>query len=246
MTELPLDDAALYELYHRNIAPLVSTLEPDPSSGASAAPSSKTYRRAERVPLADPEQSAFLDGLSARASYTDASERRPITGTELATLLAYAYGERRAAEDGTPRRPVPSGGARYPLELYPVVVDSPDIAPGLYHFDVRDDALERLQEGNLASWIQEQWTWVTADDAVAAVVLITARPERAAERYGEMGYLFAAIETGAVVQNLQLVATELGIGSRPHNGLDYRALRQRLGLRDDEFLMSTVVFAGVR
>jgi len=246
----PLDDAAfdhLYELYHKNLPSLVadSALEPASSTAHRSTDSIyKSYRRAETIPLADTADSPLLDSLRQRASYTGSTDRRPITDTELATLLEYSYGEIRTTERGEPRRPVASGGARYPLELYPIVVDSPDITGGIYHYNVRDGALELLRTGDYAEWIRETWTWIDDADAVSAVVVITARPERAADKYGELGYLFAGIETGAVVQNLQLVAADLGIGSRPHNGLNYRALRQQLRLRSDEYLMSTVAFAG--
>ncbi len=245
----PLDDAAfdyLYELYHKNLPSLVAdpALEPASTADRSTDAAYKTYRRAETVPLGETADSPFLNSLQQRASYTDPTERRPITDTELATLLEYSYGEIRVTERGEPRRPVASGGARYPLEIYPIVVESPDIAAGIYHYNVRDRSLEALRAGDYSAWVRETWTWIGDDDAVSAVVVITARPERSAERYGELGYLFAAVETGAVIQNLQLVAADLGIGSRPHNGLNYRALRQQLRLRSDEYLMSTVAFAG--
>ena len=238
---------SLYELYHKNLASLVAepALAPARSTPASTSESaSKTYQRAATVPLAEPAESAFLSRLRQRSSYTDGTERRPITDTELATLLAYSYGEIRETAAGEPRRPVASGGACYPLELYPIVVDSPDVEAGIYHFNVQEGALERLADGDYADWLRAAWTWLSDDDAVSAVVVITAVPERAAAKYDELGYLFAGIETGAVIQNLQLVATELGIGSRPHNGVDYRAVREQLRLRSDEYLMSTVVFAG--
>lgn len=245
---LPFDDEDfeyLYELYHKNLPPLVSepTLAPEKPSTDSPEPAYKTYQRADTVPLADTHNSAFLARVQQRASATSPVERRPITDTELATLLAYSYGELREP-DGAPRRPVASGGACYPLELYPIILDSPDFEAGIYHYNIRDDVLEQLQQGDYSEWVQDNWTWITATDAVSAVVVITARPERSAERYGEMGYLFAGIETGAVIQNLQLVATDLGIGSRPHNGLNYRTVRQALQLRDDEYLLSTVAFGG--
>ena len=243
----PLDDdfEYLYERYHKNLPPLVSevTLAPDTTPEESSKPQYKAYQRAERMSLPTPDSAALLSSLGQRASYTDGTERRPVTATELATLLAYSYGESRDT-DGPPRRPVASGGACYPLELYPIVLDSPDIEAGIYHYSIRDDALEQLTAGEYSDWLRDNWTWITAEEQVAAAVVIAALPARSADRYGEMGYLLAAIEAGAVIQNLQLVATDLGIGSRPHNGLRYRALREQLRLRSEEYLLSTVVFAG--
>ena len=242
------DDPAvdyLYEHYHKNLPPLVSetALESDSMPEGSSTPTDKQYRRAPQLPLATPNSSAVTAAINQRASYTDGTERRPITDTELATLLAYSYGEIRET-DGEARRPVASGGACYPLELYPIILDSPDIEAGIYHYNVRDGALEQLTEGEYGEWVQEHWTWITPEEQVAAAVVITARPNRSADRYGEMAYLLAALEAGAVIQTLQLIATDLGIGSRPHNGLHYRAIRAQLGLHSDEYLLSTVVFAG--
>jgi len=248
MTQFPVPDSAdfeyLYELYHKHLSSFVSAsaLEPESSPEASSTPANKRYQRAPQVPLAAPDAAAVPAAIRRRASYR-AAERRPITDTELATLLTYAYGEIREV-DGEPRRPVASGGACYPLELYPIVLDSPDIDAGIYHYNGTDGALEELAVGDYSDWLQEQWTWVTAADTVAAAIVITALPGRSADRYGEMGYLLAALEAGAVIQNLQLLATELAIGSRPHNGIQYRALREQLGLRSEEYLLSTVVFAG--
>jgi SagB-type dehydrogenase family enzyme len=246
----PLDDDAvdyLYELYHKNLPPKIAEAALDRGGSRTSRggdPDGKSYRRAPTVPLADRVDTAFLSQLEQRASYSDPTDRRPVSDTELATLLAFAYGEGGQSEEPPPRRPVPSAGACYPLELYPIVLDSPDIDRGIYHFNVGDDSLEQLQAGDYTEWVQTNWRWITEDDAIAVVILITALPARSAERYGELGYLFAGIETGSVIQNLQLVASELGIGSRPHNGLDYSAIRETLGLRADEYLMSTVAFAG--
>ncbi|TQQ79037.1 SagB/ThcOx family dehydrogenase [Halonotius roseus] len=248
---IPFDDTAfehLYELYHKNLPPLLSDamLAPKSTTTQSSA-STKEYRRAERVPLASPETSALSAAIAQRASYTDATERRPITDSELATLLTYAYGPIRDAAGGTnagdSRRPVASAGACYPLELYPIVLDSPDIESGIYHYAGHEDVLEQLDAGDYSEWLREHWTWIT-DEAVAAAIVITARLGYSADRYGEMAYLFAAIEAGAVIQTLQLLATELGIGSRPHNGLDYPGINEQLQLPSDEYLLSTVVFAG--
>ncbi|ESS10169.1 MAG: SagB-type dehydrogenase domain protein [uncultured archaeon A07HN63] len=247
--ELPLDDEAIeyiYQLYHKNLPPLVTEATLATATTASAQsdpPTSKSYRRAPTLPLGDVEETPFVSQLRQRASYSDPADRRPITDTELATLLTAAYGDISGDGEGH-RRPVASAGACYPLELYPIVLDSPDIDPGLYHFDIEDDALDRLQQADYTDWVQDNWSWITEEDRVAAVIAITAIPARSAERYGEMGYLFACIEAGAVVQNLQLVAMELGIGSRPHNGLNYSSIREELGLRSNEYLLSTVVFAG--
>ena len=248
MADYPLpDDSAdeyLYELYHKNLTSFVSesALEPEYPSEPSSTPANKQYQGAPQVPLADPDDAAVPAAIRQRASYREL-ERRPLTDTELATLLTYAYGETREV-DGEPRRPVASGGACYPLELYPIVLDSPDIDAGIYHFNGTEGALDQLAAGDYSDWLQEQWTWITSADTVAAAIVITALPGRSADRYGEMGYLLTALEAGAVIQNLQLLATELDIGSRPHNGIQYRALRDQLRLRSEEYLLSTVVFAG--
>ena len=44
----------------------------------------------------------------------------------------------------TLKRTSPSGGGLHPVEAYPLIRNVEGIKPGLYHYDARDHALERI------------------------------------------------------------------------------------------------------
>jgi len=46
------------------------------------------------------------------------------------------------------KRFYPSAGARYPLEIYPIIFSSSDLEQGIYHYNSRDHSLELILEGN--------------------------------------------------------------------------------------------------
>ena len=79
---------------------------------------------------------------SVRAYATDA----PMTIDELSRLLYLTAGT-TADLQGNARRAAPSSGALYPIELYPIVHRVRGLEPGVYHYSVRDHALELVRAG---------------------------------------------------------------------------------------------------
>ncbi len=111
------------------------------------------------------------------------------------------------------RRPYPSAGARYPLEIYPLVLKCDEIKKGLYHYNVKENALELLYDKNIPYWltkIRSGQQWI--EDA-AVIFIITGALDRTRVKYGDRGYRYALLEAGHLGQNLCLLATELGLGT---------------------------------
>lgn len=110
------------------------------------------------------------------------------------------------------RRAQASGGARYPIEVYPLVLRSGEGLPaGLYHYNVKLHALETLWDKSftkeeLKDYFVYEWT---ADASV--VFLMTAVFWRNQMKYGERGYRYVLIEAGHIGQNLYLVSEALGL-----------------------------------
>ncbi len=65
-------------------------------------------------------------------------------------------------------------------------------------------------------------------EAAAAVILITAVFQRTTFKYGERGYRFALIEAGHVAQNIDLVASALGLPAANLGGFFDRELEMLL------------------
>jgi len=83
------------------------------------------------------------------------------------------------------RRPYPSAGARYPLEIYPLILNCDNIEKGLYHYNVKEDVLELLLNKDLKEWISnitngERWL-----EKAAVIFIITGVLDRTRVKYGD-------------------------------------------------------------
>ncbi|MBC6994037.1 SagB/ThcOx family dehydrogenase [Neolewinella lacunae] len=183
----------------------------------------KVYPGAKRVSLTEyqllgpPSQADYFTLLGNRRSeriYTpyDLSLR------ELFVLCHYTYGisryEQLGEEEKVGFRYAPSGGGLYPLELY-VALLAGDVELGLYHYRPDVEALERLKSGDFRSEVARivpGAPFVDMDNC-SAVFLVTSVAERAMLKYGDRGYRWILMETGAIAQNTGLSALALGLGS---------------------------------
>ena len=111
-------------------------------------------------------------------------------------------------------RNVPSGGGLYPLEMY-IVLFNAHIPLGLYHYRPDINCLEEIKQGlflkELSEVIQAE-PYVNIQNA-SAVLMTTGLIERQNIKYGERAYRFLMQESGAVGQNISLIAETLNLGT---------------------------------
>lgn len=137
-----------------------------------------------------------------------------ISKKELSYLLFSSCGLTRLSTTlDDSRRPYPSAGARYPLEVYPLIQNCNGIDKGLYHYNVKENVLELLLKEDLGKWLikvtgGEKWV-----EKAAVVFIITGVLDRTRVKYGDRGYRYALLEAGHLGQNICLLATEIGLGS---------------------------------
>src|SRR3989338_312818 len=171
----------------------------------------KNYPRFEKIPLGNtPITGDLFDAIRKRTSQRDFS-RKPLSKDQLSTLLKYACGIVSEAGAGH-HRAQPSGGGRYPLEVYPVVFAGSDEVPsGLYHYGVKRHELDVLwQRAFTKEDIAAFFTYPWAQDATLGLFL-TAVFNRNQMKYGERGYRQILIEAGGIVPNIYLVSTAPGL-----------------------------------
>lgn len=153
--------------------------------------------------------------------------------TRLARLIEFACGFTTVfpeAPDLAFHRAVPSGGARYPVEAYPIVLRVDNLPPGVYHYAHTDNSLELLRPGDYRAALAK-WTLGQSYVADAGVVLALAGIyERIRPRYGERGYRYTLFEAGHIAQNLCLLATAYGLGALAIGGFVDAILNRLLGL----------------
>jgi len=112
----------------------------------------KTYADARQIQLPDPRGYRGLtleEAIEQRRSHRDFTGQ-PATLEELARLLHARRSGFRAA---------PSAGALYPIEVYPVVHNVAGLEAGIYHYAVREHALELLKPGDFRSAVMRSGLW---------------------------------------------------------------------------------------
>ena len=165
---------------------------------------------------------------------------RPLGLQRLAALLEAGYGVTAPG-----RRSVPSGGALYPLEIYPVVVQVGGLEQGVFHFDPPRHLLELVRAGEVASELEATCPLPGLLAGAAAVVFVTAVFWRSRFKYGLRGYRFALLEAGHVAQNVLLTASELGVAALPLGGFYDARAEALLGVDGvDESVVYAVVLGG--
>ncbi len=176
----------------------------------------KNYPEAARVELPKPDLSKPADlwqCLARRRSERNTTPD-PLSTAELAKLMWAAQGV--TAQAGVHLlRTAPSAGALYPFETYLYIDRVEDVPKGIYHFNVSDFALDRLQAGDF----NQAFTAASLGQPVvrrAAVVIIwTAMMLRCMVKYRDRSMRYIPMDLGHVCQNVQLAATAMGFGSCP-------------------------------
>ena len=137
---------------------------------------------------------------------------KPISLDQLSYLLWASTGiERR--ERGYEFRTAPSAGALYPIETYLVVNNVDGLASGLYHYSIRDHALEEIRLGDLGEQIASAALGQNMCAQAAVVIVWPDIIQRTRCKYGQRAYRYIYLDAGHVAENLALAAVGLGLGT---------------------------------
>jgi SagB-type dehydrogenase family enzyme len=168
---------------------------------------------------------------------------RPIRLRELATLLACSYAARGRTRTEM-RRPVPSAGALYPLELYVLAQAVDRLEPGVYHYNPFRQGLSLLGPLDRRA-VRAALADPSVADAASAIVVVTGVFWRSRFKYGQRGYRFALLEAGHLVQNAVLAAAQLDVAALPFGGFYDRRLDEIVGADGlDEASVHVLVLGG--
>lgn len=171
------------------------------------------------------------EALRARRSVRRYS-REPLSVQELSDLVFAAYGK-TARLRGFILRTAPSAGALYPVEVYLLVNSVEGVEPGVYHYCVKDHALELVRAGVLGEdAIRAAWNQSMAGES-GVTFFLSVVFERCARKYGERANRYVYMDAGHVSQNIYLQATSLGLGSVAMAAFDDAACNALVGLDGD-------------
>jgi SagB-type dehydrogenase family enzyme len=137
---------------------------------------------------------------------TRVSSGAALSRETLGVFLGYSCGARGEG------RAQPSGGHRYPIEVYPIVLrGSAGVSAGVYHYAVREHALDVLWRRPFSDTDVDalfSYEWVRS---ASVVFVMTAVFGRNRMKYGDRGYRYALLEAGHIGQNMYLNASSLGL-----------------------------------
>ena len=201
----------------------VDTIAPPPAARAPWAGEAIDLQKF----AAPAEPSAFVKLLRERHSTRDFDEARPITLEELAQFLECAarvqwtwsepldFGGGDVGPDiAYTRRPYPSAGSAYELELYLTVDACEGLPRGFYHYDAERHALVPIPTDEQAIAMQFEAAQYAMDAPMAPQILFTiaARFPRVSWKYSAIAYSLILKDVGVLLQTLYLTATDMNLG----------------------------------
>jgi SagB-type dehydrogenase family enzyme len=166
--------------------------------------------------------------LLSRRKTTRKLIRKPLAAEQFKELVWAAFGHTHIYRD-IKMRTAPSAGATYPIEIYFILEDIDNMADGLYGYSTSKEEPTLLSQGKYLDSIRSASLDQQFISAANLAVLMVYNPDRILPEYGENSFKYALLECGHIAQNLQLMATELELGSVPVGAFDERAINKIIG-----------------
>ncbi|PWT78025.1 MAG: hypothetical protein C5B58_15855 [Acidobacteria bacterium] len=192
----------------------------------------KDYRsRRTQLPVADGE-GEFWSVLRHRRTRRQFSAA-PLPILDFARILGWTWGRTNYIQHKELGpyllKTSPSGGARHPIEVYPVVLNVEGINSGIYHYSVRHHALSLLRAGDFRELSREMLAKQAWAGDGAAVFLMTAVLERSMWKYRhDHAYRVLLLDAGHLGQTLHLVCTRLGVAAATSSAKNDRLVEKML------------------
>lgn len=188
-----------------------------------------------------PSKISLKKALVQRHSSWDFSSA--ITLSQISTLLYYSAGVKDPLLPDGPNRFYPSAGARYPLELYLVAWGIDGLVPGLYHYYVKEHALEELLctpviAQDFANCFIPDWI-----QAGKCALIVTSVFFRTQVKYNDRGYRHILLEAGHLSQNVALLASAVGVSCCSCGGFVDDAINAFLDIdgREEATISTTIL-----
>jgi len=177
-------------------------------------PAYKNYPEAESVELPGPQTAGgapLWEAIAGRRSFRE-FKSRPMDLQAVSQLLWAAQGITARVFDFE-LRAAPSAGALYPVETYLASHRVQGLDAGLYHYDVREHALESLKKADLGDALMHAGLMQPVLSECAAAFIWTAIVKRSRWKYRQRCYRYIYLDAGHIAQNLVLAAEALSLGT---------------------------------
>lgn len=161
--------------------------------------------------------------------------RRPVPLADFAAVVTGTFGMTGWVDAGVLgkllKKTTPSVGARHPIECYTLAWNVEGLLPGLYHYNVRKNSLERLKRGNFHTAARAMTGGQKPFGQCAFICVLTAVAPRMFYGYRNSdAYRNLYFDVGHLAQTFQLLATERGLGPCETGALQEGRIEKFLGL----------------
>ncbi len=137
-------------------------------------------------------------------------------------------------------RTAPSAGATYPLETYLAVGEVEDLEAGLYRYRPETHSLLRVGGGDRRLSLAQAALGQRMVGEAPVTVVLAAKYERTAGRYGERAERYVHMETGHAGQNIHLQAEALGLGTVVVGAFRDEEVKRVLGIEEEPLYLMPV------
>lgn len=206
----------------------------------------KSYPRFKKIKLST---QTLNKNISLLNTFYNRRSTRHFTGQsisekELSQILYYSAGLRKFNTPDIGNRFYPSAGARYPNEVYPIVLKGNGIDQGIYHYYVRKHMLEEMWKYSDLSQRITKCIKQKEFKKSAIFLIVSSVFWRTQVKYGDRGYRHLMLDTGHLCQNIYLISAALGIGCCSIGGFIDTNINNLLDLDGKEESVQIVIALG--
>ncbi|HEY4445149.1 MAG TPA: SagB family peptide dehydrogenase [Steroidobacteraceae bacterium] len=186
------------------------------------------------LPLHEQESDSFFTTLNARRTRRNFSQE-PASLESVSKLLQTTWGVQGYIESPgfglLALKTSPSGGARHPIEVYLMALRVHGLDPGLYHYDVRDHALELISCGATPQVARDYCADQSYVGDAAALFIMTGVFARTMWKYQHpRAYRVVLLDAGHLGQTFCLAATRMGLAPFSTAALKDTLIERDLGI----------------
>ena len=186
------------------------------------------------LPFHEVDGDTFFRTLHTRRTHREFSaEEAPIES--VARLLQTTWGVQGYVESkyfgSLPRKTSPSAGARNPVEVYLLAIKVKGLDAGLYHYDARDHALERISREATPELARAYCADQPFVAHSSALFIMTAVFGRTMWKYpNPRAYRVVLLDAGHLAQTFCLTATRMGLAPFSTAALKDTLIEKDLGI----------------
>ncbi len=208
--------------------------EPDAILTSCHADLEEDLREAIALPKPKPLKAGLTAVVTQRRSARGFTGK-PVELADLSAILFHCQGTSGELPYGNPAAPhgiiklrnAPSGGGLYPISLFVHAFAVNGLPPATYEYLPYAHAVAKVADGTGAQVLRSPDLEMTQSGFAVTFAYNLYHNSR---KYGDSGVVFGLIETGAILQNLHLARTALGLIGCDQGSYDKTAIERQLGL----------------